>query len=404
MEVLDAYYNGTFTVTVTPPSSNATYQTCPELKSQVVPDAFFRVGPESKGNTSRKSYGDENSYYFHFGRSIHDQNCPQTPSKAFINFESSNDELQHAQAWKLNQKKSGDHFELDGTFNSNFAHYNNYWNYVVNATGYDKPSNGSAYPYTCPRRFSMKTLTAGAGAKMTATVSATEAKMQFSFTEAEYGYTVTGSFTGQHWTKGPKLLFQKDAIDTEGEVPHVKPRKPKTGAFWDQYGKYIIIAGVIVVLGVIIYVLWQCCAGVFACCGACFRCCGCSKDRAEKRRAAKEQKKWAKERDLEQQNAASFMGKQPEPVVYPVAEPQIENTTGNVSYQVSPTVAESYGVMGGVGSAEIKTAQEELHKAHVGLQAGRARNDIHLIMHWEAMVGHWSGVIEHWMAVRKGQM
>lgn len=234
MEVLDAYYNGTFTLTLTPPSSNITYSACPTLKSQTIPNAFLRLGPQSNRNVSRQSYGDKNSYYFHFGRTISGENCPYTANKAFINFESSNDELENPQAWTVSQKKNGDKFELGGELTSTLAQYNNFWNYVVNTTGTDSPYNAS-----CPTLFSLRTLMAGTGAKMNATVSASEASMQFEFTDTQFGYVISGSFTGQHWAEGPKILFDKDAIQTEGDVPHVKPRAPKKG-FMEKYGKYIV--------------------------------------------------------------------------------------------------------------------------------------------------------------------
>jgi hypothetical protein len=144
MEVTDAYYNGTYSLTLKPLSpTNKTYD-CPQLKSQDIPNMFLRLGPQSKNNVSRKAYGDENSYYFQFGRSIFERDCPQTPNKAFVNFESSNDNLEHAQIWTLNQKKNGDKFELDGTLTSQFGSYNNFFNYVVNTTGTD-----SDYPCSC---------------------------------------------------------------------------------------------------------------------------------------------------------------------------------------------------------------------------------------------------------------
>lgn len=57
MEVLDAYYNGSFSLTLTPPQANSTFD-CPQLKSQTIPNMFLRLGPQSNRNVDRKKYGD----------------------------------------------------------------------------------------------------------------------------------------------------------------------------------------------------------------------------------------------------------------------------------------------------------------------------------------------------------
>ena len=265
MEVLDAYYNGTFSLTITPPASNSSFN-CPELKSQTIPDAFLRIGPQSRKNITRRSYGDENSFYFQFGRTIPDEKCPYTANKAFVNFESSNDNLEHGQAWTLHQKKNGDKFELDGSLTSPFASYGNYWNYVVNITGSD-----INYPRSCPQLFSLKTLTASTIAKMNATVTASSADMTFSFQDSKHpGYIITGSFSGQHWATGPHIVFDKDTIETEGETVHIQPRKPReVKGLLDQYGKYIIIGVVVLAVLIVAFVIWKC----FGCIAGCFSCC-----------------------------------------------------------------------------------------------------------------------------------
>jgi hypothetical protein len=239
MEVFDVYYNGTFTITLTPSASNNSVLGCPTLTSQTIPNAFLRLGPQTNHNVTRSSYGDNNTYYFHFGRSLPDEKCPYTANKAFVNFESSNDNLDHGQIWTLNQKKSGDTFALDGSLTSTAASYNNFFNYVVNTTGSDAP-----YKSGCPPTFSIKTLLANSGTKMNATVSAAAASMAFEFTDPKTGYTIQGSFEGKHWEQGPKLLLTGEQISTEGEVPHVKPRAPKKG-FWGTYGKWIVSSSVL---------------------------------------------------------------------------------------------------------------------------------------------------------------
>ncbi|PSN69025.1 hypothetical protein BS50DRAFT_586389 [Corynespora cassiicola Philippines] len=287
MEILDAYYNGSMTLTLTPSAPNATYD-CPELKSQEITDMFLRIGPQARGNVSRESYGDKNPYYFHFGRTIFKENCPFTPNKAFVNFESSNDNLQSPQIWTLNQKKSGDTFELDGTLTNTLASYNNFWNYLVNVTTFYNGSTAGSdadYPVkTCPTTFSKKALRANTGAKMNATITATSADLTFSFhDEKAPGWTITGSFSGKHWEQGPRVLFDRDTIMTEGETVHVKPRAPKPGT-WDKFGKYVAIGAAVFVVLIILFLLWKCCSCLFDCFSCCCACCGRAKQKREERK------------------------------------------------------------------------------------------------------------------------
>ncbi|KAH7122282.1 hypothetical protein B0J11DRAFT_334744 [Dendryphion nanum] len=388
MEIFDAYYNGSFSLTVTPPTSNSTFN-CPELKSQTIPNMYLRLGPQSNRDINRKNYGDENSYYFQFGRSIFERDCPQTPNKAFVNFESSNDNLQQAQVWTLKQTKNGDKFDLEGSLTSNLASYNNYWNYVVNTTGTDAPYPNPVYPQIrCPRTFSLRTILANAGARMAATVTAKEAKMNFEFTDTEVGYKITGSFTGQHWEKGPKILFDKDTIQTTGEVPHVKPRVTKKSAT-DGFLKWVII-GVSIGVGLLaVYLIWR----FFSCLASCIKCCCCCKRKPKQPKAPKS--------DVEQ--GGTFEYKQPQSHVMPVAAPQYTPVPAEpeISYQVTPAVAESYGVMGGVGYAEITAAQQDLHRQHVDLHNAKLRGDAGAGAFAESMIVHNTRVIEHWMTVRK---
>jgi hypothetical protein len=81
-------------------------------------------------------------------------------------------------------------------------------------------------------------------------------------------------------------------------------------------------------------------------------------------------------------------------------EPQRNNTT-DISYQVTPTVAESFAIVGGKYYNEITNAQNELHKAHVDLRDMRIARDDDGVRFAESMVKHWSGVIEHYMALRR---
>ncbi|KAF2017176.1 hypothetical protein BU24DRAFT_145121 [Aaosphaeria arxii CBS 175.79] len=395
MEVLDAYYNGTFNVTLTPPSENSTYLECPELHSQIIPNAFLRIGPQSRNNVTRDVYGDENSFYFHFGRTLRDAKCPLTANKAFVNFESSNDELHKSQGWKLQQTKiNGNEFELQGEFLSTVAQYNNYWNYVVNNTGTDQ-----GYPLGCPHQFSMTTLSAKVKPRMSASVSVEEARMEFSFMDSNNGYLISGSFQGKHWTEGPKILFDKETIQTEGEVPHVKPRAPEK-SWWDKYGKYIIIGGCILGILVLVYILWHFFTCLFACL-QCIFCCSCCKGNGRAARKARKQQE--KEKDLEVGSSLAY--KHPRSVVTPVLEQddRYAAATTNISYQVTPVVAESYAVSNGLGHVEIVNAQEELHKAHIDMRNARLRSDQDGIMFAQTMIEHWTSVIEHLMEARRAR-
>lgn len=276
MEVLDAYYNGSFSITLGP-SSNSSKSDCPQVKSEEIKDMFLRIGPQSRGNVSRETYGDKNSYYFHFGRTIFDVDCPKTPGKAFVNFESSNDNLEHAQVWTLTQAKNNDKFTLGGSLTSSFASYNNFWNYIVNTTA------DTTYPSRCPSKFSLRTLTSNTSATMNATITASSADLSFSFTDPETHYTITGSFSGKHWETGPKILFDKDAISTEGQTEHVKPRARKDRRMWiDKYGKWVFIGVGVVVVIFLLWILWKCCGALLNCLSCCFPCLSKQK-RAEKK-------------------------------------------------------------------------------------------------------------------------
>ncbi|KAF2796890.1 hypothetical protein K505DRAFT_322998 [Melanomma pulvis-pyrius CBS 109.77] len=397
MEILDAYYNGSFSLTITPPSSNSTFD-CPELKSQVIPDAYFRVGPQSRNNITRKAYGDENSYYFQFGRTLVDEKCPYTANKAFVSFESSNDELEQAQGWTLNQKKNGDKFELDGTLTSNAAHYNNYWNYVVNTTGTDID-----YPRKCPTLFSLRALLASTGAKMNATVTATAADLTFAFQDTKQpGYTITGSFSGQHWDKGAHLVFSADTIQTEGETTHVKPRAPKNNSFFARNKKWIIIGACVGGAIIVAVIIWKC----FSCLASCFSCC-CNRPR---RLAHKKHVKEMEARDTwhaEQQQGklhADTTPKQPAHFVAPVPSPAPEShpqsQATQISYVVSPLVAQSYGLSSGPYVAEIVAGQEGLNTAHLELNVAY---DALSAQRAEAMIRHHTALVEHYMMLRRTQ-
>ena len=236
---------------------------------------------------------------------------------------------------------------------------------------------------------------ANTAAKMTATVSAKEAKMDFEFTDPELQWTIKGSFTGQIWEKGPKIQFDKDTIQTTGEVPHVKPRaaEKKSGPI-DGWLKYVII-GVAIVVGLfLIYLIWK----FFTCLFACIQCLFCCK-----RKSKKSEFNNKSHGDVEQAGTGVY-DKQPAAYVVPVQTPTPapQHTPANeISYNVSPAVAESFSVTGGVGYAEISAAQGDLHKQQVDLHNARLRGDADAVAYAESMVGYQTRVIEHWMNVRK---
>jgi hypothetical protein len=386
MEILDAYYNGTFSLTITPPSSNGTFD-CPELKSQTIPDVFFRVGPQSRNNITRKAYGDKNSYYFQFGRTLFDEKCPYTANKAFLHFESSNDELQQAQAWTLDHKKNGNQFELYGTIRSNRASYGNYWNYVVNTTGSDID-----YPQKCPTAFSLRTMLASTGAKMNATVTATAADMEFTFKDTENpGYIITGSFSGQSWDEGAHLLFDKDTIQTEGETMHVKPRMHKS--FYQKNGKWIIIGAVVLCVLLAVWIIRR----RLGCLRVCFPC--CRRERSHRKRPHKANRP---EQDYHLQQHTAYTdwtlkvpvdGDFSSPIPTSAPEPVI-------TYEVSAVVGESFGVTDGPYVNEIRRAQLNMNQALVDLGSAYDARSTHMA---ETMVAHHSALIGRYMSLRKAQ-
>ncbi|KAF2689335.1 hypothetical protein K458DRAFT_484090 [Lentithecium fluviatile CBS 122367] len=403
MEVTDTYYNGSFSMTLTPPSKNDTFD-CPTLQSQTIPNMFLRLGPQSKGNVSRAAYGDNNPYYMHFGRTIFEQDCPKTENKAFVNFESSCDNLEQAQIWNLTANREGEKWTLEGELTSTVASYNNFYNYLVNTTGSD-----NSYPTSCKLHFQIQSMLAKTAAKFNATVTPDKADLSFSFTDTETQWQVQGSFSGTHWEKGPKLLFSSDKIETEGQVEHVKPRAPKDRRLWiDKYLKYILIAvGVVVLIG-IIWFLWKCAGALLGCLRCCFPCCKAD------RRAARRNKK----------NMTRYQASLPStlPADQPYGTPQMSyaaktDTTEIVTsvlphdprdsecnYAVSPTVMQSYYIRDGKYLVEIANSQTELHGAQRDLLEAAGLGQEDRVGFARAMVGHHTAVIEHFMALRAAGM
>ena len=105
MDVYDAYYNGTVTLTLEPDSSNATTKNCATFTSQPVTDAFLRIGPKSRDGVDRGAY-DINDFYLALGRSLKQNECPATPNKLFFAVESSSSLTVDGLAWDLNATKT----------------------------------------------------------------------------------------------------------------------------------------------------------------------------------------------------------------------------------------------------------------------------------------------------------
>lgn len=216
MAIYDTFYNGSYTMTLTPPSSKVN---CPKITSQTMPSQFLQLGPQARDKASRSKY-DKNPYYFRFGSTMNGTTCPSAPNKAFIGFASSNDHLKYTQPWTLAPvEKKGDVYTLKGEVKQVQASMGNYFFYTVNTTGAD-----ASYPNaSCVTQFSQHALTATDAVSMTAEVGREKASMSFQFLDALTGYTVTGNFSGAAWTEGARLSTTSAEIVTEGKGSGPKP-------------------------------------------------------------------------------------------------------------------------------------------------------------------------------------
>lgn len=101
-----AWYNGTTTVTVTGgPASE-----CPDKTWEPLKNSFLIGGMTVPGNKSldRRTY-DNNTYYFEIPE--------QSNDNVTVSFQSSSDEwYDQPQGWQINATKSGDGFDLEGTW------------------------------------------------------------------------------------------------------------------------------------------------------------------------------------------------------------------------------------------------------------------------------------------------
>lgn len=225
-------------MTLEPPASSSS---CSKIVSQTINNAYFRVGELEKSNStySRKKY-DTNQFYFRLGRSTSkDFRCPTTPNKLFTSFESSNSNLESRVVWKLEDKKSDDHFNISGSITTEKASFNNHFNYLTSS----KPAeNGSA---ACPTHFQVFALTKANNATMTGSVSASEAKLLWTFTDLNTHWTVKGNFSGTWWNQGAKLITTAAQPATTGQAVRIIPPRQSV---WSKHRGYIVLG---IVFGVV---------------------------------------------------------------------------------------------------------------------------------------------------------
>jgi hypothetical protein len=254
-DILDSYYNGTYSFTLTPPQGNSS---CPTIESKQLTNQYIRIGPNSRDGHSREGY-DKNPFYFQFGnyKSAGETRCAFAANKAFIGFQSSNDDLVITQPWNLDVPKlNSGSWELTGKMGQVEAGFGNYFHYAVNDTGADK-----GYPKTCNRQFTQHALTLLDEATMTGNVGVSDAKLDFSFTDSITGYAVKGSFEGKIWDKGPKLVMSGDNIMTTGKAKRIKAPE----SFSSRSKKIIIISVTLAAICLFVMCGWYCCCKA-ACC------------------------------------------------------------------------------------------------------------------------------------------
>jgi hypothetical protein len=232
-DIYDAYYNGSITMTLTPPASQSK---CSKITSKPINNTYFRIGAmERPGNStySRKVY-DYNNWYFRLGRNQigSDYKCPVTPDKAFIGFESSNSNLETHVGWNLTGARSWGQHKISGVLSSDKASYNNHFNYLLSA---DEEKSG------CPSHFQAFSLTQAYNVSMAGTASAAKVSITWSFTDVKTGWNVQGGFNGDAWSGGATLNVASDKPETMGQAKRVVPPNE---SFWKKFGKIVI--GVVV--------------------------------------------------------------------------------------------------------------------------------------------------------------
>jgi hypothetical protein len=89
----DVYYNGSFSVIITPPGTNNSLR-CPKLIATEIPDAFFRLRPQIDEDNTRHPH-DNNSDYFGFGQTVSGEDCMTSTNETSVSFESFNHNLKH---------------------------------------------------------------------------------------------------------------------------------------------------------------------------------------------------------------------------------------------------------------------------------------------------------------------
>jgi len=246
--VYDAFYFGSLTVAVTPPTTGNQSSCSPITFS--VHDAYLRIGPQTREGLTRKAFA-SNPFYLDFGRA---NSCPGSFD---LNLESSNDEFTNGQVWSLGSTISADSSEMNfsGNLTSTKANYGNYFLY-------DRPPSTQ----TCPAYFYLRSMRQSNRVSLHGTASRSTAEMTFSIASGPTptssgpgsgvmpptwpeGWVANGTFSGSWSTTGAAIVLTNGILTTEGDS---KKKKNVTG---------IIIAVCLGVAGLLALLLccWCCC-------------------------------------------------------------------------------------------------------------------------------------------------
>jgi hypothetical protein len=255
MDIYDAYYNGTVTMTFEPDPKNVTTAACAKFESWTIEDAYLRIGPQSRNTINRGAY-DTNDLYLSIGRSIVPKECPFTPNAFFFAVESSSSLTYYGTAWDLNAVKSNDGFDITGSMNSRRAHYNNHYNYEVNSTDPGYAEYAGFGNFTCPNLFFTQALTSMYSPTLSGSVTASEGNITWGFVDYFYGYQVTAKFSGAAWKKGAQLDTTGEAVATTGQAKRYTA--PFEQSFMSRNLKWIIPVIVVVVMLALGYCVFKC--------------------------------------------------------------------------------------------------------------------------------------------------
>ncbi|KIW02442.1 hypothetical protein, variant [Verruconis gallopava] len=212
------------------------------------------------GQYSRKDY-DSNPFYFRLGRFTEGDSysCQYTPRKMFASLESSNNGYDNLQVWTTTAKLNGDKYDISGSVTTTYANENNYFNVLPFA------SSNTTTEAECPSHFYAATLLQDDKVTMNGSVSATSAEINWYFIDADLGWSVTGTFSGQAWDGGAKLDFSSNSPTpvTTGEAKRVNCDNCESETYVEKHEKSIIagtvVGGVVFlsVIGVGAFFIWQ---------------------------------------------------------------------------------------------------------------------------------------------------